>query len=112
MIVFDSHSFAHRLGSITDLSRFIIPTALKQSRVQIGPICDTGHRYAMVSAEVSGFTFHTAFLVTFTWSAKLRLKFPMGPKRNEPIGFFATVSTQNLFDRTPQVVVPQHPEHP
>src|SRR5688500_13109199 len=65
----------------------------------------------MIPAEVSGFTFHTALLMTFTWSAKLCLKFPMRPKRNEPIGFFSTVSPQDLFDRTPEVVVSQHPEH-
>jgi hypothetical protein len=66
MIVFDSHSFAHRLGSITDLSRFIIPTALKQSRIQIGPICNTGHRHTMIPAEISSFAFHTTLLMAFT----------------------------------------------
>jgi FtsX-like permease family len=62
----------------------------------------------VVPSEISGFAFHTAFFMAFTRCAKLGLKFTVRPKRNEPRGFFSAISTQDLLDRTCQVVVPQH----
>ena len=103
MIVLDSHSLAHGLRPIPNPPRFIVPAALKQLCVQMGQILSARNRYPVVPAEVSGFTLHTAFLMTFTGCAKLRLKFPMRSKCNESIGFFSTVSPQDLLTALPRL---------
>src|SRR4051812_24140169 len=49
--------------------------------------------------------------MAFTWSAELGLEFPVRPKRNEPLGFYSTIPTQNFLYRARQVVVPQQSEN-
>src|SRR5688572_31457276 len=111
MIVFDADSLAHCLWAATNPPRFIVPATLKQLCVQIRQILSTGDGHPVIPPEVSRFTFNAALLMTFTGSTKLRLKFPVRPKCNEPLGFFPAIASQDLFHRAGQIVVAQNPEH-
>src|ERR1700730_4105089 len=83
----------------------------KQS-VQLRQVPGAGHRHPVVAAEVADLAFNAALFVALAGSADAGGVGPVGPKGDEALCLFATISTQDPSHRTGQVVIAQRMKDP
>src|SRR5437660_1701671 len=111
MLSLGQHGCADRLRPACNDAVFLFFGSRCQQQVQLVQIAHLRHRYQMVPPKLPAFAFYTAFFVTFSWSAELRLKSPVRAERDEPRRLLALVSPQDFLYRALQVVVTQHPKY-
>src|SRR5579885_3546642 len=112
MLAFQAHPRAHRVAALANDALLVTLAFCQQEGVQFFPTPHLRQRHQVVPPEVPVLPFHSAFLVSLSRRAKLRLETPMRPERNKAFRFLALRSAQNPFHRAREIVVPQFPEHP
>src|ERR1700737_3798044 len=111
MPLLETHSRADRLRPLADLPLLIFFGRFQQKRIEFFPTGHVRHRHHMVPAKVPAFSFHAAFFVALRRRTELRFEIPMRSEGDESRGLLSLVSSQNLFHRRSQVVIPKHLEH-
>src|SRR5215831_4101852 len=105
MLPLEKHSCTDGLRPFPDDPLFILLGKSQQQRIEFLPTGHIRHGHHMVPAEVPAFSFHPALLVTLCRGTELRFEIPMRSEGDESRGFLSLVAAENLFHRTPKVVI-------
>ncbi|HVB57246.1 MAG TPA: hypothetical protein VNE63_12595 [Candidatus Acidoferrales bacterium] len=106
------HQRPQGLVASGDLAPFILVASGEQLRVEFREIPHLRHQHPVVAPKVAGLALDPAFFVRFVARAELALESPVRAERDEARGFLASEPTQDLLQRSFQVVVPEVPDDP